>query len=358
MLTRRALLAAASLPRLLAQKPGPNKPAIKIAMGVGDLLPDTLRFVKQIGVDWIAAPARLGGEGPYRPLVPPPGRPPGGTPQPWQESEIRRIKEHAEASGLHVGSLPLPACPNAVLGKPERDRDLENARDAIRIAGRVGIPVLEYNFLAVRASAGYYSTEGRGGAAMRAYDYNRVKDQPPFPELGEVSKERMWERLTYFLKALVPAAEEAGVLLAMHPNDPPVAKFRGAEQPVRSIADMRRLIETVPGKANGITLDTGVITEMGGNAAAEIRYFGTRGRIHHVHFRNVQVDTPNEKYLETFIDEGQANLLAAMRAFHETGYSQMIIPDHTPEITGDTKGNYAGWAFSIGYMKALHRAAL
>ncbi len=206
MLTRRALLGAASLPLL----PGQAKSEIKIAMGVGDLSPGTLRFVKQIGVDWIAAPARLAGDGPYRPLVPPPGGPPRGTPQPWEESEIRRIKERAEAAGLHVGLLPLPACPNAVLGSAARDRDLENARNAIRVAGRVGIPVLEYNFFAVRASAGYYSTEGRGGAAMRAYDYNRVRDEPPFPELGEVTKERMWERLTY-IQCTIPSCPKEDI---------------------------------------------------------------------------------------------------------------------------------------------------
>ena len=117
------------------------------------------------------------------------------------------------------------------------------------------------------------------------------------------------------------------------------------------------LIETVDSPSNGITLDTGVTTEMGEDAAEAIRYFGSRDRINHCHFRNVRVEIPYYKYTEVMHDEGECDMLASMKAFHDVGYSRLIIPDHTPEFSDDTVALQRGWAFAIGYMRALRHAA-
>jgi len=113
----------------------------------------------------------------------------------------------------------------------------------------------------------------------------------------------------------------------------------------------------VDSPVNGITLDTGVMTEMGEDAVAAVRYFGQRGRIHHVHFRNVRVQRANTQYVETFHDEGECDMAGAMRALQEVGYAGLILPDHTPEFSGDTAMSEMGWAFAVGYMQALRRAA-
>lgn len=333
---------------------------INIGMSLADISDANLHYVKQLGVDWVEVPSRYLLESPPSEVVPQAASPPrviSGI-SPWQEDEIRRIVDRVEAAGLRVGGMSLSGhFPNALLGNPERDRDIENVQKSIRVAGRMGIPVLVYSFLTLRASAGYYRMEGRGGAELRAFDHDRIEDHPPLENLGEHSDQQMWERLSYFTRAVAPVAEEAGVRLSLHPSDPPVPSFRGVAQVANSIEGLKRYIEMLPSKAIGITLDTGVTKEMGADVVETIRYFGKRGRIHNVHFRNVRVAVPRVKYVETFIDEGEVDMFAAMKALRESGYSGLVVPDHTPGLSVDPKERYVGWAFALGYMKALLQAA-
>jgi len=199
--------------------------------------------------------------------------------------------------------------------------------------------------------------EGPGGAHLRAFDFDRVKDLPVIPSVGSHTRDQMWERLEYFLKAVVPAAEDAGVKLAMYPNDPPVEVFRGVAQPVPSLADLQDQLAIVDSPANCLFLDTGVLTEMGEDAPAAVRRFGARGRIAAIHFRNVRVRTPYTRYVETFHDEGDCDMAACMRAFLETGYDGALDPDHSPGIDDDTADTHKGWAFAIGQLIGLRAAA-
>jgi mannonate dehydratase len=255
--------------------------------------------------------------------------------------------------------MHLPISGNILLGAPGRDADLARIRECIRVAGRVGIRTLTYTFTALRASEGYCLRDGagRGGATLRAFDAGRVRDLPPLPEVGQHSRAAMWERLGHFLRAVIPAAEAAGVRLAAHPNDPPVPVFRGVAQPLASLGDLRRLIEILDSPSNTVFIDTGVLTEMGESAPSAIHYFGDRRRIGFVHFRNVRVEAPGERYVETFLDEGDCDMLACARALHAVGYDGMIEPDHTPGIPGDSLDTWIGWAFAVGQMIALRRAA-
>ncbi len=158
---------------------------------------------------------------------------------------------------------------------------------------------------------------------------------------------------------MIPVAKQAGVRpRRCTPNDPPVrALSRHQGLPLRTVADLKRLIEVAPSPSNGITLDTGVTREMGEDVVKTIRFFGTRDRINHVHFRNVRLRTRYTDYTETFIDEGDNDMLAAMRAFREVGYSHMLIPDHTSQLSVDSDEQWAGWAYAVGYIKALLKAA-
>jgi mannonate dehydratase len=352
MIGRRHFLAGLGA-ALVARSGSPVEmpPGIKIATIAGDLTDGTLKFSAQLGIEWIDLATRPG-------LVPPPGRPPQGRAQRWNEVEVRAMVDRVRSYGLKPGIRGLPAYPNVLLGNTERDRDIEVVQDAIRIAGRLGIPTLEYNFLLLRASAGYYQVEGRGGAGLRAFDAARVKDYPPVGAFGNPSREEVWSRLEYFLEAIVPVAEKAGVRLSIHPNDPPLESFGGAAQPMRSVADLKRVIEVVDSPSNGITLDTGVTRQMGEDVVETIRYFGRRDRINHVHFRNVNMHEPYVRYTESFHDDGDVDMLAAMRAFVEVGYRRLMVPDHTPLLSIDGEKHYAGWAYAIGYMKALLKAAV
>jgi mannonate dehydratase len=370
MNTRRSFLAAASAaaaPVALAAKKSARRPDIKLGLQ-GSTSEEILRFCKQIGVEWIATPLRAsqgqavsealtrgaivtGADGSMGGI----GAGPGGPSGPWKEEEVRSLIQRVEAAGLRLGNVMLHPFTNALLGNSERDRDIENVRKSIRIAGRLGVPVVEYNFYALRNVEGLDRRPGRGGATYRGFDDTRVKDRSPLPAIGTVSDEQMWERLRYFLKAVVPAAQESHVRLALHPNDPPVPNYRGVAQAVDTVEHWKRLVNFIPSPANGITLDTGVTAEQGADVVETIRYFGQRDCINHVHFRNVRTLTPKYNYIETFIDEGQTDMLAAMRALREAGYSQMVVPDHSPSITGDTNA-FGAWGYALGYIKALIRA--
>ncbi len=358
---RRELLASAGAlaTAAFAARAAAPENELKLGKGLRDLADETLDFYRMLGIRHVVMPRRFTLEPRRRGLVPATDRGPSGDAPlaRWDRDELSRVKARIESKGLTPMMLNLGRANLILHGKPGAGRELEAVKANIRLAGELGIPVVEYNFTPLRGSEGYSRTTGKGGIGLRDYDEARTRDLPPLPNVGEHSHEQMWDRLERFLRKVIPVAEQAGVRLAQHPNDPPIPVFRGAAQPVRSIEDQKRLVATVDSPANGITLDTGVTTEMGEDAAEAIRYFGSRDRINHVHFRNVRVDVPYYKYLEVPHDAGDCDMLACMKAFAEVEYKYLLIPDHTPELSGDTVGSQMGWAFAIGYLRALQHAA-
>ena len=321
-----------------------------------DLSDATLAFIRQMGVEWVTM------FGPGAPTWSPEGRvvlrpsDAGRRPGPWTEAEIRGIQQRLESAGLRLGNLMLHDFRSVVLGRPGRDQEIEWVQESIRVAGRLGLPIVEYNFYGLRAMGGYYNANARAGATMAAHDSERIKDLPVLPDVGEHTEEELWERYTHFLKAVVPVAESAGVRLAVHPNDPPAPKFRGVAQILGSMEGLKRLVDIVRSPANGITLDTGVTREMGHDPIEAIRYFGRRDQINHVHFRNVIMKVPRLKYSEVFIDDGEVDMLAALMALREVRYPRLLFPDHVPRFPGDDVGR-VGWAYTVGYIRALIRAS-
>jgi mannonate dehydratase len=336
-------------------------PQIKIGKGIGDISEKTLRFYRQIGVDAVTMPTRWHektGTG-ERKLVPPTQTGPKGSQgRVWDEEEVTRVKERIESFDLIPLVAGLGISGNILMGKDGCDDDLEIMKANIEIAGRLGLRAMNYSFTALRASEGYAAQMGvgRGGSNLRDFDHDRIVDLPPLEGIGRIGMDEMWDHLTYFLEAVIPTAERAGVQLAAHPNDPPIPEYRGVAQPLGDVEGMKRLIEVVDSPSNCIFYDTGVMTEKGADAVEMIRYFGSRNRIGTVHFRNVRVDVPRFKYLETFHDDGDCDMFACVQAFKEVGYSGMLDPDHTPGILGDTPDTRIGWAFAIGQMVAMRNA--
>ncbi len=293
----------------------------------------------------------------------------GGPPIPWQEAELRSLVDRLKAGGVGLGNMMINGFPNTVYGKPGRDEEIEKVRQSIRAAGRVGLPVVEYNFYAHRLVEGYYAETGRAGAGWTAFDYDKVKDLPPLPEEGAHTLEEMWSNITYFLKAVIPVAEESGVRLALHPNDPPSPLSRGSQQIMGTVQGWKRLIDIVPSKSNGITFDCGVAREMGEDAVEVCRYFGSRDVINHVHYRNVRVQKPYEKYAEVFLDEGENNMFAIMKELVRQKYPRLIYPEHPRGLDYERErpdfksyypggGGYAAYAYNVGYTRAMLQAAL
>lgn len=340
----------------------PTHPTIKIGKELGDVADTTLRFFKQLGVEVVGMPRKYntnaGTPPTIRPLVPSTQTGPVGLLEPWDEAEMQRVKAKLESFELTPWLTSLPLSGNIVMGLPGRDADIAQVQAHIRLAARFGLKVLIYNFTALRASEGYghLPNAGRGGAHLRDFEASRIQGLPPLDTVGEHSLDEMWQRLTYFLKAVVPVAEEVGICLACHPNDPPVAVYRGVAQPLANLAGWKRLIEVVDSPANTLFFDTGVTTEIGEDAVEVIHYFGSRHRIGNIHFRNVRVHIPTDHYTETFHDDGDCDMAACMQAFSDVGYHGMIDPDHTPYLLDDTPDTRLGWAFAIGQMVAWRKA--
>jgi mannonate dehydratase len=330
-----------------------DTPKICLEMGdsllaAGGLSEAGMRRVKQLGVEHVLM---------------------GGPRIPWQESEIRSIIDRLKAGGLGLGNMMIYGFPNTLYGRPGRDEEIEKVIQSIQAAGRAGLPVIEYNFYAHRAMEGYYEETGRAGAGYTAFDYDRMKDLPPLPEEGAHTLDEMWKNITYFLKAVIPVAEHSGVRMALHPNDPPAPLSRGSQQIMGNIDGWKKLISIVPSRSNGITFDCGVTREMGADPVEVCRYFGSRDRINHVHFRNVRVRVPNEKYTEVFLDEGEVNMFAVMRELVCQKYPRLVYPEHPRAIDFDRTqpnfkstypggGGYAGFAYNVGYARAMLQAAL
>ncbi len=292
----------------------------------------------------------------------------GGPPVPWTEDQLRPIVEKLKANGITLGNMMIGGFPRTIYGQPGRDEEIEKIRQSIQSAGKVGLPVIEYNFYAHRAMEGYYEEKGRGGAGLTAVDSERMKDLPPLPDEGTHTLKEMWSNITYFLKAVIPVAEKANVRLALHPNDPPFPLSRGSQQIMATLDGWKHLIEIVDSPSNGITFDCGVTREMGEDPVAVCRYFGTRDRINHVHFRNPHVMKPYVKYDEGFIDEGDVNLFAVMRELLHVGYTREVYPEHPRALDFDRArgpiqgypggGGYTGDVYDIAYAKAMLQAAL
>jgi len=330
-----------------------DTPKICLEAGAGSLAAGTLdaagmRKVKQLGVDHVLM---------------------GGPQIPWEESRLRSVMEQIKAAGLTLGNMMIGGFPNAIYGRPGRDQEIEKVQESIRAAGRAGLPVVEYNFYAHRIVEGYYEEIGRAGSGLTAFDYDRVKDLPPLPEEGAHSLDEMWNNVTYFLKAVIPVAQESGVRMALHPNDPPAPMSRGSEQIMGTVAGWKRLIDIVPSTSNGITFDCGVTREMGEDPVEVCRYFGERDRINHMHFRNVRVRKPYEKYTEVWLDEGQVDMFAVMKELVRQKYPRQIYPEHPRAVDYDRErpgfksyypggGGYAGFSYNVGYARAMLQAAL
>ena len=201
------------------------------------------------------------------------------------------------------------------------------------------------------------TTPTRGGAFVTSYDHAMMRHAPP-TEAGEVGDDQLWESLAYVMERIVPVAEEAGVKLALHPDDPPISPIRGVARILRSPEAMRRAIDLVPSPYNGVTFCQGTFATMGADIPAEIHAFGERGAIHFVHFRDVRGTA--ERFVETFHDDGQTDMAEAMRTYHAIGFAGPMRPDHVPTMAGEenlTPGyDVLGRLFAVGYIKGLAEA--
>jgi len=266
------------------------------------------------------------------------------------------LRKRVEDAGLRLSVIEsIPVAQEVMLGLPGRDEALERFLGSLRAMGSAGIPILCYNWMAViHVQRTSFSTPVRGGAASISYDH-AVASRRPVPEGEGVTEEQLWSALEYFLRAAVPVAEEVGVKLAMHPDDPPMSPTRGVARILTSPEAFQRMIDLVPSPNNGITYCQGCYAEMGVDIPATIRHFVAQDKMFFAHFRNLS-GTPTS-FVETFHDEGDTDMVAAMRAYVDAGFDGPMRPDHLPVMEGEDPDPHAyhffGRLHAIGYMRGL-----
>ncbi|WP_034256524.1 mannonate dehydratase [Adhaeribacter aquaticus] len=285
--------------------------------------------------------------------------------KPWEYPAIKGVVDAYKKVGLNYNTVEGPPSlgEQTKLGLAGRDEEISNFITFMKNLKRAGVDVICYNWMPVISWARtQMDRPGRGGALVTAFDYDDVKNKP-LTQYGEVSKEAMWKNLEYFLKAVVPEAEKIEMKLALHPDDPQVHSIQGIPRIMNTVENFDRALKIMPSKFNGVTLCQGNFSLMGTDIPALIRRWGKAGKIHFVHFRNVQDlsgKLPSTKFTETFHDEGQIDMYASMKAYYDIGFKGSIRPDHVPTMYGEenTRPGYMalGNLFAIGYMRGLMEA--
>jgi mannonate dehydratase len=254
-----------------------------------------------------------------------------------------------------------------LLDGPRKREQMEDLKRLIRDAGRAGVPVFGYNFSIVGVWGWMRKPIARGGANTVLFDASLFDPDEPMPDgvvwnmrvregqagapQPRVSDAELWERLTWFLKELVPVAEEAGVKLAAHPDDPPMKTLRGTARLVNEPAKYDRLLAVVDSPANALEFCVGSLQEMPvGDIYETTRRFARAGKIAYVHFRNVRGKVP--RYQETFVDDGDIDMVEIVRILRDEGYDGVLVPDHVPELSCAAPW-HVGHAYTVGFMRAL-----
>jgi len=338
--------------------------SIRVALGqFNELTDEKLRYAAQLG---------LGSVQLNNPLLPGQSR--------WDVADIRALVEKVESYGLKleaIENVPMRFYHLAMVGLEGADEQIENYCATIRAVGEAGVPVLGYHFMPNSVWRTSRTTLGRGGAHVTSFDMAEVdassdggKDfMPTGPGWVDglwsttdpakvIDTDQMWENYRRFMHAVLPVAKEAGIKLALHPDDPPIPKLGGvarlfispeAFENAEKIAD-----ESGAGGAWGLDLCLGSTSEMPGGAAAVeqmITTFGPRGRIIYVHFRDVQGTVP--VFQECFLGEGNYDPAAMMELLARNGFEGFLLDDHVPHMDDDTTWNHRGRAHAVGYMQGL-----
>jgi mannonate dehydratase len=280
---------------------------------------------------------------------------------PWDYAPLAIYREMVEAEGLTLAAIEDNPPMDAIrLGRPGREEEIEHVCTLLRNMGRLGIPAWCYNWMPVLSwIRTHFARRGRSGAIVTGYEHTLLADAPPaLPD--PVEEQPLWENLRYFLERVVPVAEDAGVRIAMHPDDPPLSPIRGVARIMRSAEAFQRLVELVPSEANGITLCQGNFTLITDDLPSLIRQFGEQGKIFFVHFRDVRGDPSS--FVETFLDEGKTDMLACMRAYRDVRFDGVMRSDHVPTLEGDSAAvpgySTLGRLHAVGYMAGLREAVL
>ena len=309
-------------------------------MPIRNMTDEDLLFLKQIGIRW--ARIEFGEQATFAEMA--------GLEQRLKKFGMKIF------SGVHYAYRHL----DVQLGRPGRDKKIEEYCEFLRNCGKLGIEAANYDFHPgnTYTTAEVLSERGYKARQFKLTDFRSKVEKKMFDR--EYTADDIWANYTYFMKAVLPVAEEAKVKLALHPDDPPVAMMNGVAK-VFVHYDGYKRAEQIAGSSKywGLTFCVGTWSEggtkMGKNVFEMIQDFGARGKIVDVHFRNVSSPMPD--FVETFPDDGYMDMYKVMKALRQVKFSGTVVPDHVPELAGDKGIRRAGTAYCVAYMRSLLRRA-
>ncbi len=286
----------------------------------------------------------------------------------WKYEDLANFKGRCDQYGVIVEAmenLPISFYDKAMLGLPGRDEQIDNVCESIRNLGRVGIPVLGYHF----SPSFVWRTDnaaplGRYGAKVQAFDLalqqQGIDDMADFGQRRDVkipNVEALWENFEYFMRRVIPVAEEYGVTMALHPDDPPLSSLSGIARLFISVDSYKRAEQMIKSPNWGLLFCIGTFSQMEGGAKniyEAIDYFGPRKRLIYAHMRDVQGTVP--KFHECFLGEGNFDPFEVIYALKHSGFDGFIVSDHVPAIEGDTTWGHRVRYADTGYMRGLMEA--
>lgn len=334
------------------EAPAPSERSIDelpMRVGLGQFMAPTeerLRFIKQLGVNDILLNMY------DTPLLADSKKPLTGEDK-WSYEELLHLRTRVNDAGLRLNAIeniPIDFYDEVMLGKEGRDEQLRNVKETIRNLGRAGIPILGYHWSPNGVWRTSTNRRTRGGAITTAFDADELGDVPLSFD-REYSEAELWENYEYFLEEVLPVAEEAGVTLALHPNDPPVEKIGGVPFLFRNFENFKRAMEIAPSDNHGLEFCMGTWSEMDEDLPTVIRHFGERDEIVYIHFRDV--DGKSSSFTEVFLDEGNYDEYELLTLLDEVGFEGLMIPDHVPKMDGDGNWKHRGRAYTVGYLKGM-----
>ncbi len=322
---------------------------------------ETMHFVRQMGLDGIVLNTPgLSGRPPYGSMQS------LGTdtwrtglkdepPVKWDFLELLQLRKKIETYGLRLEAIentPFYFYDRCITGEPGFEEQIENYRHTIRHLGRAGIPILGYHWMANKVWRTSKEERGRGGALLSAFDYEEA-GRAPLTHGRVYTRDEIWANYERFIRAVLPVAEQHGVTLALHPDDPPVRELGGVPRLFCDLDGFRRAVEDIaPSPYHKLNFCMGTWAEMSVDRMLEgMRHFGAAGKIAYVHFRNVKGSVP--RFREAFLDDGDVHAVEALELLADVGFDGFLIDDHVPLMAGDSGWMHRGRALAVGYIKGI-----
>lgn len=331
---------------------------MRVAIGqFRELSIDDLRFAAQLGASGITLNHPDFNTPPWRKLLGRHGAYKSADASPadhWEFMDLLRLKTMVEDQGLKLEAIENVTgymMDKIHFGRSGRDAQIEAYIKTIQNMGRAGITTLGYTFNLTRVWRTSQWAPSRGGALVTAFDADQLQAAPGGTHM--LSADEVWDNYTYFIQAVLPAAEKAGVRLAIHPDDPPFPELGGVCRIMVGKENLQRALE-VAGSSDfhGLDFCMGTCAARGVDSMYDmLDHFSAQGKVFYAHVRNIKGS--GNRFSESFIDSGEINVTKALSILKQNNFDGFLIDDHVPTMVGDSSYGHRARAHAFGYIKGI-----